>query len=335
MQDSKRIYDVLLDKLGAQLPTLQSLTLGLTWTLARTEQGQGLAMSPGFNTRTLPWSGDLTSYPIEQLAGWINSWNPFEATVGMAVINAVINPQSSLMQQAVPVQNHHQANLALFHHFLPLLLGQKVVVIGRYPGMESLPETLDLTVLERQPGPGDLPDVACEYLLPQADWVFISATTIINKTFPRLMELSKQATVVLMGPSVPWLAELGDFGVDYLAGVQVVEPDLLLDTVAEGGGTRIFQQAVRYAVYDFSQRHLQETKSAIAQVAAQRQRLKTSMEDWYTHQGLKNNPYRFELEAVDQQLSLLDSRYKRLWDTQQRVEQLKSKNPTGAVEEVL
>ncbi|XTZ10972.1 MAG: Rossmann-like domain-containing protein, partial [cyanobacterium endosymbiont of Rhopalodia yunnanensis] len=93
---------------------------------------------------------------------------------------------------------------------------------------------------------------ASEYLLPESDWVFLTGTSIPNKTFPRLVELSRDAKLVLMGPTVPWLAELAEFGIDYLAGVTVVDPNALRQTVAEGGGVRIFETGVQYQLYDFS-----------------------------------------------------------------------------------
>jgi len=68
-----------------------------------------------------------------------------------------------------------------------------------------------MQVLERQPGPGDLPDPMAEYLVPEADWVLLTAISIPNKTFPRLAELSHDAKLVLMGPTVPWLEEPAEF----------------------------------------------------------------------------------------------------------------------------
>ncbi|KMW69842.1 Rossmann-like domain-containing protein [Limnoraphis robusta] len=70
----------------------------------------------------------------------------------------------------------------------------------------------------------------------------------MNKTFPRLAELSKDATLVLMGPTLPWLSELAEMGVNYLAGVRIINPQALRQTVAEGGGTRIFETGVQYCI---------------------------------------------------------------------------------------
>jgi len=53
-----------------------------------------------------------------------------------------------------------------------------------------------------------------------------------------------------MGPSLPWLAGWREFGVDYLAGVRVRDAAAARQVVAEGGGTRLFAEAVEYAVLE-------------------------------------------------------------------------------------
>ncbi|NJK39721.1 MAG: DUF364 domain-containing protein [Oscillatoriales cyanobacterium RM1_1_9] len=251
MTKPQEIYDLLLDS-ASSAATLQEVLIGLTWTLCQVEHQQtealGLCMSPGIATRTLPWSGTLATHPVQQFVPWVRSWNAHEATVGLAAINAVINLQNPLSAQAQPLSLEGSANLAVFEHFLPQIRGKRVAVIGRYPGLSRYQQAVTMTVIERQPGEMDLPDPASEYLLPEAEWVFLTATSIANKTFPRLAELAHQANLVLMGPTVPWLADLAQFGVDYLAGVTVTSPDRLRQTVAEGGGVRIFETGVQYRV---------------------------------------------------------------------------------------
>jgi hypothetical protein len=198
----------------------------------------------------------------------------------------------------------------VFEHFAPRLEGKRVVVVGRYPGLETLELGWRLSVLERQPGPGDLPDPAAEYLLPEADWVFLTATSIPNKTFPRLAELSRGARVVLMGPTVPWLEGLADFGIDYLAGVSVEDGDALHRTVAEGGGTRIFETSVRYRVLTLADGEMDRLRDAIAHTAARRDALKRAMEEHDATGGRLRFPSWAELETVDRLLSNLDTRLK-------------------------
>jgi uncharacterized protein (DUF4213/DUF364 family) len=246
MLNPREIYDLLLDSSKTQT-SVEEILIGLTWTICRAE-GIGLCMSPGTPTRILPWSGTLVNKSTAELADWIRSWDSYQATVAMAAINAAINSHSSLIEKAEPLISKKSANLAVFDYFLPSIRGKKVAVIGRYPGLSEYERELDLTVIERQPSPQDFPDPASEYLLPEAEWVFLTATSIVNKTFPRLVELSRNANLVLMGPTVPWLPDLVDLGIDYLAGVKVTNPEALRQTVAEGGGVRIFETGVRYCV---------------------------------------------------------------------------------------
>ncbi|HYN76617.1 MAG TPA: DUF364 domain-containing protein [Lamprocystis sp. (in: g-proteobacteria)] len=247
MDSPSRVYELLIDSVATDA-RVEEVLIGLTWTLCRADSGIGLAMSPEVQTRTLPWPGTLVGRRIQDLAPWVRSWSPHEAAVGMAAINAALNPGSPLAARALAVAPGTSANLAVFNHFATNVAGQRVAVIGRYPGLDGLDLAWDLTVLERNPGPGDLPDPAAEFCLAEADWVFLTATSLVNKTFPRLAELSRHASLVLMGPTTPWLAALRDWGVDYLAGVRVTNGAALRQTVAEGGGTRIFYTGVEYAV---------------------------------------------------------------------------------------
>lgn len=308
------LYDLLLAELPTG-PAAAEVLIGLTWTLCRDDDGGlGLAMSPGTPTRTLPWPGTLGGRPLCDLARWLRSWDPYEATVGMAALNALRNPDSDLAASAVPLWPTCPANLAVFEHFRSELTGQRVVVVGRYPGLDDLDLGWNLTVLERQPGDGDHPDPAAEYLLPQADWVFLTATSLVNKTFPRLAELARNAHLVLMGPTVPWVEALADWGVDYLAGVRVRNPDALRATVSEGGGTRIFETGVGYCIADLRLTPMERLRQAIAATFARREDLKRDMVAWYAGAVQGRYPGCAALTALDRDLSELDSRFKQLYD---------------------
>jgi uncharacterized protein (DUF4213/DUF364 family) len=312
MTNPWEFYDLLIERSVSEAKIKQVL-VGRTWTLCETDR-PGLAMSPVSNKRTLSWPGTLAGRNANELAQWVRSWDPFEASIGLATINAQLGHSESLLETATPIHPKGPANLAVFEYFLPQLLNKRVVVLGRYPGLERYATLLDLTVLERVPGADDLPDVACEYLLREADWVFITATSIANKTFPRLAELSRDAVTVLMGPSAPWLEELSEWDVDFLAGVTINEPQALHSTVAEGGGVRIFDSSVQYHVADLSRSEMQWINSGIADLVARREQLKNEMERWYACPGLGRFPNWSKLEQIDRELSLLDLRFKRQWD---------------------
>jgi uncharacterized protein (DUF4213/DUF364 family) len=113
--------------------------------------------------------------------------------------------------------------------------GRKVAVIGHFPGLDALAEVCDLTILERNCRDAlDVPDPACEYLLPSQDFVFITGVTVINKTAPRLLELARDARAVLVGPSVIAAEQLFACGADVLAGRVVVDTERAKASVKQG-----------------------------------------------------------------------------------------------------
>ena len=318
MASPYELYDALIDY-AAGPEAVRSVIIGLVWTCCEAD-GTGLAMSPGIATRTLPWAGTLRGKPLSELAGWVREFDAYRATVGMAAVNAGIN-RLGLLPDGITLAPRTGTgnNLAVFEHFLPQIRGKRVVVIGRYPGLDEFAaaNALNLTVLERQPGASDLPDSACEFLLPEAEWVFITATSIPNKTFPRLAELSRDAVTVLMGPTTPWLPELYHFGIDYLAGVEIADAETLRHTLAEGGGVRIFDTAVRYRVAAIGiEASKNWTRRMIAETVQEREKLKQAMESWYEQGNARRFPELAALESVNQRLSRLDTCFKRLWDEQ-------------------
>jgi uncharacterized protein (DUF4213/DUF364 family) len=317
MNKPNRIYELLLDY-AASTARVAELTVGLVWTACKAQPdgsaALGLAMSPGVPTRTLSWPGTLAGKTLGELAGWITDWEPYKATVGMAAINCSLNARE-LPEGLILEPPPGLGNLAVFEHFLPQLQGKKVVVVGRYPGIERYAGQIDLRIIERQTAPGDYPDPACEFLLPEADWVFLTASSLINKTFPRLAELSRAAVTVLMGPTVPWLPEFHEFGIDYLAGIEVTDADSLYRTAAEGGGVRIFEAGARYRIVALNpDNSMAWLKTQIAQCYAEKQRLTQAMEAWYGAGSPGRYPEFEKLDQITAHLSRMDSSYKNLWD---------------------
>ena len=314
MPNPHEIYDLLQDYASGQ-ETVREVIIGLVWTFCEAE-ACGLSMSPGIATRTLPWAGCLQGKTVAELSAWVREFEPYQATVGMAAVNAAINRRHGL-PKGLSLEPGNHGNLAVFEHFLSQIQGKKTVVIGRYPGLDEFvsQHQLDLTVLERNPGSGDLPDTACEYRLPEADWVFMTASSIPNKTFPRLAELSRNATTVLMGPTTPWLPELHHFGIDFLAGVEIANREMLRATVAEGGGVRLFDESVRYRVCPLGNGAAAAwTKQLIAQTAIEKETLTRAMSDWYEQGKTSRFPRYADLETANRRLSRLDTCFKRLWD---------------------
>ena len=318
---NETIYETLEKTLTESDARILKACLGMTWSFCEIESihrpALGFAQTPGLATRTLTWPGNLRGSFARDYALWITSWDFYQATLALALCNAQINhDKNPLYQQSEIIEPRKNANLAIFEYFLPKIKDKNVVIIGRYPGIESLDIGEHCQIIERHPAGGDLPDPAAEYLLPNADWVFISATSLINKTFPRLAELSQHAVSVLMGPSVPLLTCFEDYAIDYLAGIQVRDAHDAMCIAMEGGGTKLFEESIRYVICDISDKREKSLKQEIASTYAKRDNLKKDMESWYleSKNGSKKFPGRSELDKTDTRLSRLDTAYKRLWD---------------------
>lgn len=233
------IYDDLIAAVPPDL-TVEECLVGLHWTLVRSRT-VGLAMTPQEGTGTLSLAGRMAGMTVRRLAELIKSWNFFDATVGLAAINSVLNTPErleSLSGRHLAIQTQTNA----FAHFAGLVRGKRVAVIGHFPDLEALATSCRLSILERRPQPGDYPDPACEYLLPQQDCVFITATTLVNKTLPRLLELCRHSFTVLVGPSTPLTPILFRYGIDALAGSVVTDPASLRQVAQEGGTREIFRR---------------------------------------------------------------------------------------------
>ena len=136
----------------------------------------------------------------------------------------------------------------VFDPYNDLVEGRTVAVIGHFPfARAALWKAGDVQILERDVRSGDYPDTACEYLLPEADYVFISSSSLVNKTAPRLVALGADAGahVVLVGPSTPMHPLWLDLGVDMVTGwvpdasVRPDRPHLLPEAGQIGPGTRM------------------------------------------------------------------------------------------------
>ena len=76
--------------------------------------------------------------------------------------------------------------------------------------------------------------------MPEQDFVFITGTTLTNKTLPRLLALSSAAKVSLVGPSVPLVPWWFDLGIEMLAGSVVVDKPAVWTAGLEGAHRGIF-----------------------------------------------------------------------------------------------
>jgi uncharacterized protein (DUF4213/DUF364 family) len=114
----------------------------------------------------------------------------------------------------------------------------RVIMIGKFPGYTRFKGIAkEFYVLELNPNlidlnDGILPSTASEELLEERSDIVIMTTTTI--TVDRLLELAKNAFVIMVGPSTPMIEELLDFGINVLAGLKVINPYSLMKKISQG-----------------------------------------------------------------------------------------------------
>lgn len=219
MTDFFELYDVLIQGVSSDALITDTL-MGECWTAVETRNHFGMAMTTPVDTAPRLLSADHTGLSLKELAQAAKSWNLTEAGFGMAAVNAYYNTPARLDSLGAyePFERYCTNGVDL--------QGKHIGVVGHLNMPPSVYEqAASLRILERNPRPGDYPDSACDWLLPQCDVVIITASTLVNKTLPRLLELSKNAYTILAGPSCPLCPQLLELGIDRIAGLVVTDTE--------------------------------------------------------------------------------------------------------------
>src|SRR4030066_1069024 len=125
--------------------------------------------------------GHLHSKTACQLADYAHSDNLLEASIGVAAINSLLGVDES---QAVEI---NAVDVLIEHGY-----GKNVALIGHFPFIPKLrPVVGQLWVIEQHPVEGEYPAESAANLIPQADVVAITSSTLINHTLDKLLSLCR------------------------------------------------------------------------------------------------------------------------------------------------
>jgi uncharacterized protein (DUF4213/DUF364 family) len=214
------IEDLLQSVSGADYET-KGVYVGLHWTAV---ESRFVGMAHTYKTHEkveLADSGGLAGRGVLELAGRLKSDEPLEASLGLAALNSLIGPAGS------------KANA--LEIILEKAPGKAVTIIGRFPFNSQVVEAAGKAfILEIDPREGELPASDAPRVIPQSDIAVITATALINHTISDLLDLSKNAFTIVLGPSTPMNDVLFDHGVDVVAGIKVVDKPALVDSVVQG-----------------------------------------------------------------------------------------------------
>ncbi|MGV8084007.1 MAG: Rossmann-like domain-containing protein [Coriobacteriia bacterium] len=243
-------------RLGRRLDdiTVERAVIGLFFTGVKlsTQQG-GLCFTPikaipqavccPSSAREMPLSGSLAGRKAEAFLEDISSGSILKRTLGIAVLNAL----SALIWDEMAEKPYvFELGRDAFDLYEESPLAGKTVVVGALaPMLRRLRAAgADFHVLEQDPStlkpyemPFYLPAERAVDVVPQADRLIITGTTVLNGTLGDLLGMARPgAEIVVAGPTASMLPEaFFAQGVDVLGGVYVTKPDALLDVIAEAG----------------------------------------------------------------------------------------------------
>ncbi|MDR1082911.1 MAG: DUF364 domain-containing protein [Coriobacteriales bacterium] len=250
MMSAKRsweLYDRLIDGVPRGIGVV-AWSLGRRWSYVASEEGIGIAMTVSGGVglgKGADFLGGSAAFAnkldLREMAAYAKSWRFEEASIGVAALNAwynigAHNPGLAECFKQVSPADSPTPKLAngdpvirrqgeIISAEIERMFGRKVAVVGHFHHLEAYAEHCELTILERSPSNGDLPDPASEYVLPEQDLVIITGTAATNKTLPRLLELSQSARTVIVGPSAVCSEILFDYGVALVGGAVVTDVD--------------------------------------------------------------------------------------------------------------
>ena len=220
---------------------VKKLMLGEQWAYVEAESGTGVSMMVRGGAGASRIDRAASEFTLRDLAALSTSWSFVEATAGVAALNAWYASEPQARAAGMVIDEGENDG---FRVYRDLVEGKCVTVVGHFPLIERMGDICDLTVLERMPQPGDIPDPACEYIIGEQDYLFITGITLQNKTLPRLLELAREGgtEVIMVGPSVVPAPVLFGYGVSCLAGSIVLaeRADKVKLAMEQGSRTSIF-----------------------------------------------------------------------------------------------
>jgi uncharacterized protein (DUF4213/DUF364 family) len=239
------ITDELLERLTekAQHRVVRDVRIGLGYTAVLLDDG-GCGLAYTFRDEAeegcsvLQQAGTVAGRSALAVAAWANTLDAVTAAVGVATLNALIEPPANAVEADVRelIRVHPNDVVGMVGYFGPLVSFLRE-------------RAARLHIFERRPAPEPdvLPAWTAPMLLPGCDVVIITSASLVTRALDGLLERADRAhEVVLLGPSTPMVPEVfAKRGVTLLSGVHVVDSAGLLRVVSEGGGTRKFGPVVR------------------------------------------------------------------------------------------
>lgn len=192
---------------------------------------------------TMPKAGNLKGKKVKEFLDEIDYVkSPLKKTLIIAIINALATTCfTEYMKENFLIEKDKDPidKIEIQEDTYTVVVGALVPYIKKL-----IKEKRKFSILELDPK--TLKENELKYFWPadkaneivnKADYLIITGTTLINDTLEELLCMAKKkATIIVVGPTVSMLPKaLFKRNVKYIGGVEVINPDVLLDTLSEAG----------------------------------------------------------------------------------------------------
>ncbi len=232
-----KIYDDLIGEIPEQIK-VEDVRITPYWGFVTTNDSCGIGNVYDVCSATTLFNKDWRGCPLKDLAACIKSWHLPEAALGAAAINCYYNSVQMCEKNGIALGKTNYSEDRTNDPFISYqreVRNKKVVVVGHFPYLENLLEPYcDLIILDDGGIDGDHPLNAADYFLPECDFAFINCGSLVQKTLPRYLELTRDAYTVMVGPATPLAPVLFEHGVQDLSGF-VIKDIPLAGRIITGG----------------------------------------------------------------------------------------------------
>ena len=246
------VKDILGEELLSNM-TVERAVLGLFFSGVKLNDGNGgLCFTPIKNipeavccpssAKAMPLSGHLSGRSVLSYLNDLSSDNILKKTLGIATLNAL---SCTCWDKRKSREYEIQLGVDSFDD-INIEGADKTVVVGALvPMIKKLIAAdadfhileLDSSTLKAHEMPYFMEASRAEEVVPNADLLVITGTTLINDTLDGLLSMAKPgAEIIVTGPTASMLPDaFFSRGVTTLGGIITTKADPLLDVISEGG----------------------------------------------------------------------------------------------------
>jgi len=246
------IYDKLINGIPEDW-IAEEIVRGSSFSYVKSGGGIGVGGLMNYDFIMPLYTKNMEGVPLKEVAECVKSWNFYEACIGLAAINAYYNNPEIARKSGVPIGDSMHVEDRIYDPFIMSqneIRGKKVTVLGHFPFIETLFAPIcEMKIIAGEiPVEGDYPASSAEYLLPESDFVYIGSSCFVEKTLPRLLELSQNARkITIVGPSTTLSPVLFEYGVDDLSGYVIKDHERAMRMIRGAENGKIFSTGQKVA----------------------------------------------------------------------------------------